>query len=355
MKFLAGICALASLTGAVSVDLAKRDTPLEVRLEESGNSGVKGYLTNKGNEAVKILTAGTFLDDRAVEKVHVYAGETKLAFDGIRLNMCTHYLEEEAFRVINAGETIEVDFDAGELHDLSPGGTFDVQAKGAFSTATLNSTTISGALPYSSNMLSTVVDGAQAASVHHIFQAKAKRTNLARDCSGTRRAATTTALQNCAKLANAAKKASLSTNSSAKNRLQKYFKSSSSKVTKKVSNVFSRIEKECASTTSGVSKYHCTDVYNACGPGVIAYTLPSQSFMVNCRIFFDQMPPTDKRCHAQDQQTTILHEMTHLTEVAGTEDYGGYGFDFIRSLTPAQNLNHADTYTLFSQSIFARC
>ncbi|KAM0326610.1 hypothetical protein ACHAQA_006479 [Verticillium albo-atrum] len=355
MKLFTGICTLASLASAVSVDLAKRDTPLEVRLEESGNSGVKGFLTNTGAEAVKVLTAGTFLDDRAVEKVQVYSGETKLAFDGIRLNMCTHYLEEDAFRVIEAGETIEVDFDAGELHDLSPGGTFDVQTKGAFSTASINSTVISGALPYSSNVLSTAVNGTEAAAVHHIFQAKAKRTNLAGDCTGTRRAVTTTAIKNCAKLATAAKTVAKSTARTDRTRLKKYFKSSSNSVSKTVSTVFSRIEKECTSTTSGVSSYHCTDVYNACGPGVIAYTLPSQSFMVNCRVFFDQMPPTDKRCHAQDQQTTILHEMTHLAEVAGTEDYGGYGFDFIRSLTPAQNLNHADTYTLFAQSIFARC
>ncbi|KAG7128128.1 Neutral protease 2 like protein [Verticillium longisporum] len=336
MKVLVAISSLALLAGAASVDLSARATPLVVRLEESGNSGIKGYLTNAGNKAVKLLTLGTFLDDRPVEKVEVFSGE-------------------DAFRVINAGETVEVDFDAGELHDLSPGGTFDVQTKGAFSTATLNSTVISGALPYSSNVLSTVVNGSEAAAVHHTFQSKAKRTDLAGDCTGTRRAVTTTAIKNCAKLATAAKTAAQNTNRSSKSRLQKYFKSSSAKVSKQVSTVFGRIEKECCSTTSGVSSYHCTDIYNACRTGVIAYTLPSQSFMVNCRIFFDQMPPTDKRCHSQDQQTTILHEMTHLTEIAGTEDYGGYGFDFVRSLTPAQNLNHADTYTLFAQSIFARC
>ncbi|CRK19661.1 hypothetical protein BN1708_012721 [Verticillium longisporum] len=355
MKVLVAISSLALLAGAASVDLSARATPLVVRLEESGNSGIKGYLTNAGNKAVKLLTLGTFLDDRPVEKVEVFSGDSKVAFDGVRLNMCTHYLQEDAFRVINAGETVEVDFDAGELHDLSPGGTFDVQTKGAFSTATLNSTVISGALPYSSNVLSTVVNGSEAAAVHHTFQSKAKRTDLAGDCTGTRRAVTTTAIKNCAKLATAAKTAAQNTNRSSKSRLQKYFKSSSAKVSKQVSTVFGRIEKECCSTTSGVSSYHCTDIYNACRTGVIAYTLPSQSFMVNCRIFFDQMPPTDKRCHSQDQQTTILHEMTHLTEIAGTEDYGGYGFDFVRSLTPAQNLNHADTYTLFAQSIFARC
>ncbi|RBQ97784.1 hypothetical protein VDGD_20152 [Verticillium dahliae] len=45
--------------------------------------------------------------------------------------------------------------------------------------------------------------------------------------------------------------------------------------------------------------------YNPCKPGVIAYALPSQSFMVNSDTFFNQMPPTSSRCHAQDQQRTI--------------------------------------------------
>lgn len=41
--------------------------------------------------------------------------------------------------------------------------------------------------------------------------------------------------------------------------------------------------------------------------------------------------------------------MTHLRQIKGTSDYGGYGYNFVRSLSAAQNLNHADTYTLFAQ------
>ncbi|PNH52688.1 hypothetical protein VD0003_g4632 [Verticillium dahliae] len=44
-----------------------------------------------------------------------------------------------------------------------------------------------------------------------------------------------------------------------------------------------------------------------------------------------------------------------MSQIAGTSDCGGYGYNFVQSLTAAQNLNHADTYTLFAQSIFARC
>jgi deuterolysin len=47
--------------------------------------------------------------------------------------------------------------------------------------------------------------------------------------------------------------------------------------------------------------------------------------------------------------------MTHLRQVKGTSDYGGYGYQFVRSLSAAQNLNHADTYTLFAQGMLPRC
>ncbi|EEY16385.1 neutral protease [Verticillium alfalfae VaMs.102] len=351
MKLLTGLSALASLASAASVDLDKRDTPLEVKLENSGNSGVKAYLTNNGAEAVKLFTTGTFLDEKAVEKVEVYSVDSKLAFDGIRLTVSTVGLTEESFKIVKAGETIEMEFDAAELHDLSAGGDYEILTKGAFSTAELDSTVISGVLPYSSNSLSSKVDGIKAATTHKNFQDIAKRTTVSSDCTGTRRSATITAINKCASLASAARAAATSDTA----RLQEYFKSSSSSVSSRVAAVFSRIEEECGSTTSGISTYHCTDVYNSCKPGVIAYTLSSQSFMVNCDKFFNQMPPTSSRCHAQDQQTTILHEMTHLSQIAGTSDYGGYGYNFVQSLTAAQNLNHADTYTLFAQSIFARC
>lgn len=82
---------------------------------------------------------------------------------------------------------------------------------------------------------------------------------------------------------------------------------------------------------------------------MLAYTYPSTSQMVNCPLFFSGLTALSRTCHAQDQATTVLHEMTHLSQVKGTTDYGGYGYNFVRSLTAAQNLNHADTYTLFAQ------
>src|SRR5690242_17345293 len=49
MKFLASLSAIVSLASAASVDLAKRNTPLEVKLVQNGNSGVHAALTNTGS------------------------------------------------------------------------------------------------------------------------------------------------------------------------------------------------------------------------------------------------------------------------------------------------------------------
>ena len=64
---------------------------------------------------------------------------------------------------------------------------------------------------------------------------------------------------------------------------QEYFKSTSSSTISKVKQVFNNVVSECGSSTSGVSKTYCTDVYgNGCSSNVLAYTLPSGSYIVNC-------------------------------------------------------------------------
>lgn len=146
----------------------------------------------------------------------------------------------------------------------------------------------------------------------------------------------------------------------------------------------------------------------AAGSGVIAYTVPGLSAMAYCSIFWN-LPAMPSGCYTQTRGSTAVHEVTvrtfflfpivhsartgltmdlryrvfwqgnrltdepqHLSQIAGTSDYGGYGktlaedghglhasgllgYNFVRSLSAAQNLNHADTYTLFAQSIYAGC
>ena len=308
------LATLATLASGFSLN----DSPLNVELEFTGNTAVKALIKNTGSEDLKLFKTGTFLDDSHVEKVEVFKAEEKVPFDGLRLRVSTKNLEESAFQILPAGETIEASFDIAVAHDLSAGGDFKVLTEGAFAYANLDSTEIAGAVPFISNSV---------------------------DCTGTRRTATITALNNCASLARTA-----ATNAQSNNaKMTEYFKSSTASTKNTVATVFNNIASQCGSTTSGSSRYYCSDILSACSNGVLAYTYPATSQMVNCPLFFSGLSALSSTCHAQDQATTVLHEMTHLTSVKGTSDYGGYGYNFVRSLSASQNLNHADTYTLFAQ------
>ncbi|KAI0469340.1 neutral protease [Xylaria cf. heliscus] len=344
MKFASAVSALATAASAASVSIGKLVSRLDVKIEMVGNTGVKASITNKGAEDLKVFKTGSFLDKRPTEKVRVTQGKSKVPFTGIRLRVKQTGLNESAFQLIPAGQTVEAEFDIAQLHDLSAGGAFDLVSEGALQYAEAGSNKITGSVPYSSNLISASIDGLAASRVFKFFHAKAKRQDVQSDCSGSEQSATVAGINACADLA----KQAASVAESDDDKLAEYFKNADAETRSYVVDVFNNVAAECGSTSSG-APYYCSDVYGACEDGVIAYTLPSEGYMVNCPIFFDELPSASSECHAQDQQTTVLHETTHLTSVAGTDDYGGYGYAFVQSLSAAQNLNHADTYTLFAQ------
>ncbi|KAI0432673.1 Deuterolysin metalloprotease family-domain-containing protein [Xylaria sp. FL1042] len=235
-------------------------------------------------------------------------------------------------------------------HDLSAGGAISMVSEGALQYAKSGSTQIIGSIPYSSNLLSTTIDGLAASKVFKTFHTKMKRQEVQSDCTGSEESATVDAINACADLAQQA----ASVAESDDDKLIEYFKNADSSTRSTVVDVFNAVASECGSTSSG-APYYCSDVYNACEDGVIAYTLPSEGYMVNCPILFSDLSAASSTCHDQDQQSTVVHETTHLSSVAGTDDYGGYGYDFIMSLSAEENLSHADTYALFAQSIYAGC
>ncbi|KAI0392270.1 neutral protease 2-like protein [Xylariaceae sp. FL0594] len=345
MKFLGNVALFTSIVSAAS--LGKSTGPLAVQIEKVGNSGLKATITNTGSEALKVLKTGTILDSAPVEKVQVFQGSNKVDFQGIRLRLANQPFAEEAFQVIPAGEAVEVSFDAAELHDLAASGAYDFVAEGALSYASaVDSTEIAGVVPYVSNTVTAQVDGAEAAQSRAAFMNK--RTAVQSDCTGSKATATKNAVSACRSFAAAASSAALSNSA----KVNEYFKSTS--VGSTVAAVFGRVISECGSTSSGVSRTYCTDVYGACSSNVLAYTLPSGSYIVNCPLYFSALPGVTGTCHAQDQATTTLHEVTHLTQIKGTQDLG-YGYSAATKLSSSQALNNADSYALFANAIHVGC
>lgn len=258
-------------------------------------------------------------------------------------------MAEDAFQTLAAGESVEAEFDPAEVHDLSTGGDFDFLVRGTFLTASADSTAIDGFVPFDSNLLKSHVDGAAAGKVRRDFtEAIQKRTVIQSDCTGTRGTAQRTALTNCAAVA---RRAATAATSGAAAKLTEYFKSSTSATRSTVAAVFNAAATECGSTTSGVSTQYCTDVLGYCTSQVLAYTVPAQSLMVSCPLYFSALTGLSSQCHAQDQATTTLHETTHLRQIKGTAD-NGYGYTAIQGLSSAQSLNNADSYALFANGMF---
>ncbi|KAF7540336.1 hypothetical protein G7054_g1462 [Neopestalotiopsis clavispora] len=342
MHLAACLVSMAAVAKAVSVNLDRRALSLDVKLEMAGNTAVKAIITNNGADDLKIFKTGTLLEDIATEKINVFQADSKVSFEGIRLRVSTASLEEDAFQTIRAGEIVTREFDIAHMHDLSSGGPFDIVASGAISFADVNGTEILGSVPLNSQTLSIQVDGTEAQAARSAFLER--RTVVQSDCTSSKKTAVTTAINNCRSWATKAQSAA-----NAGTKLTEYFKSSSSSVVSTVSGVFSKMASECGSTTSGISKTYCSDVYGACSSGVLAYTLPSGSYVAYCDLFFTALSPVTSTCHAQDQAGTVVHETTHLSQIKGTQDYGVYGYSAVRSLSASQNLNHADTYALYAQ------
>ncbi|KAI2633438.1 neutral protease 2-like protein [Xylaria nigripes] len=344
MKFIGKLALLASLASAASI--GKRSSPLDVQIEQVGNSGVKATIKNSGSEDLKLLKTGSILDSAPVEKIRVYQGDSKIGFTGIRLRIGNSGFAEDSFQTIPAGQTIEVSFDAAELHDITKNGDYNFVANGMLSYAAAGSTEIAGVIPYTSNTITATVDGAEAAKARAKFVHK--RTAIQSDCSSSKLRVVENALSNCATLSLASAEAALSDSAL----MVEYFGTTS--VASEVAQVFSNVADECSSDTRGYSATYCTDVLYSCTSNVLAYTLPSADLIVYCDLFYSALPGVTGTCHGQDQATTALHETTHLTEVAGTDDLG-YGYDAATRLSTQEALYNADSYALFANAVYVGC
>ncbi|PHH89739.1 hypothetical protein CDD83_5391 [Cordyceps sp. RAO-2017] len=329
-------------------------SPIDVKLEMVNGSQAKATFTNKGPTSLKVLKTGSIFDEMAAEKVKIWSGETPVEFRGAVFQLSTENLTEEDFQRLEPNAPVSVTIDIAQLHDLSAGGKFGVMADGALSVAAEQGTELTGSVAFTSNRLEADVDGpAAAAALAKFSEQPERRTDLLDDCRGDRLQVASRVLPECAQLARAAARAARSGPAA---KMTEYFTSSSRRPRRTVADVFDKVARECGSTRTGASTYHCRDPFRSCGPKVLAYTMPDRSTMVYCDLYHQSLREQNQRCHAQDKVGVNVHEITHLRQVKGTSDLGGgYGYAFVRSLRRQDNLRHADTYSLFAQSIQARC
>jgi len=88
----------------------------------------------------------------------------------------------------------------------------------------------------------------------------------------------------------------------------------------------------------------------SCRPGTIAYYKKgSEGSVVLCPEFFYNNADVAQRCFQQDQPSSVIHEMTHVPFIMGTEDYSDYTMRGVQMLPAVSNLGDANTYQFFAQ------
>ncbi|XWW95502.1 hypothetical protein V2A60_003462 [Cordyceps javanica] len=358
MRFLSPFAlATLALTSPHPQEIRRTNSPLELRIEMDGNSKVRAVLTNRGSKDLHLLKTGTLLGSAPVEKARVYNGtvhpDNAVEFNGVRLQVATSELGLADFHTLGAGDSVTTDFDLAHMHDLSAGGEYHVELSGELPTVAVSSGEVDGSVAYHSNRLSIRVDGVAAGHTASSYRrGLERRTRVQGGCRGRRLQTTQAALASCVKIATAASKAASGGPAS---KMHEYFKAADNGTRRVVADVFARIARECGTVNGGRSDYYCRDKYGHCKPTVLAYTMMEKDAMCYCERYFRTLPAHTKKCHGRDQPTTNIHEMTHLRRIKGTSDFNGYGYGTVQNLTREQNLNHADTYTLFALAIELKC
>ncbi|TVY13229.1 Neutral protease 2-like protein [Lachnellula arida] len=311
---------LASVANAAFLQNGKRDTGLEVTLTaaEGSAADVVATVKNVSTESLNLLTLGTFLDAAPVQKLAVVDEAS-----GSNPFLLMSFMDPNS----------------------NSSGNYSFSAEGAIPFAIGDSKELTdNAVTYKTNVLTMAVDG-EAAKLRPkaIPEISLAERTVQSGCTTPNKAATTAALSSCASLARAASTAATSGSSS---KFSEYFSSS---VRSTVATRLSAVATQCGSTTSGGTKYYCTDVYSYCESNVLAYTIPSTNEIVNCLLYYSDLPLLSSTCHAQDRATTSLHEMTHApaTYSPGTDD-NAYGYSASIALSSASAVLNADTYALYA-------
>ncbi|EEP78915.1 predicted protein [Uncinocarpus reesii 1704] len=347
------VLALASQALAFPLnDLPTTDSGLEVKLTSVGNTRMKAVLTNTADHDLSFLKFNTFFDDAPTQKVRIAKDGSLVPFNGIHRYYNIDDLPQEAFIPLAPGESVEAEFDIAETSDLSAGGSYKIFASGVIPIVAGPGIKVTSAVSFSTDEMTVDVDGAEAAQVQSALPEATldKRTRIDRNtCTGNYYNALARALQTAAGYASRAAQAA-----QAGNRFQEFFKTTSPQVRQNVAARFSAIAQECRSPSGGRTTYHCQDVYRACQQGIIAYTIPARSAVVNCPPYW-RLPAVVNQGFAPDMGYVVVHEFAHAPSIfrPGTVDHA-YGYAQCVRLNSQQALSNADNYALFAAAASRR-
>lgn len=352
-----GISALALATPARRAPALEISLSAPKSVSSIDNITVTAAVTNTGSEAVKVIKYGTVLDSGLpTASFQVSKAGKPAKFTGVKLMVDPDALDDSAFVVIGAGETVTVEHEVASLYDFETLGlgTFTFTPKTSFQVvddqdASLNKFKIAAAeitVDVQSDVARREIPGPTTTT-------KEKRSTVS--CSNASQSSFIAASYTEGK-ALASIAASYISSNSGGSLYRSYFGTTS---TSTVRTKFTNVANENTSSRT----LSCSDPYSVCSGGVIAYTLLSGvNPIYYCSIFYNEVT-TSRLCSGTSVASrnirggTTLHELTHAT--SGTDDIG-YGCSYDQSLAssnPSQAAINADNYNCFATQVYAstRC
>ena len=326
-----------TLTVVSAQDNLKLEFAQQKQNVESGIITVS--ITNESSEPLKVLTWNTpFEKTLSADLFQIQNGKNRSQYLGIMVKRGTP--TEADYTLLNAGETRTVSVELAKYYKMEVKGNYEVSYKGSFRSLTKNA----------KQKESSVLHKTSNPSINISFTPSQKKTvtTTKNKVNPTFNSCTTSERNKLNIAHNAAitiaRNASQTMNSASANttgeRYSTWFGAPSSirqsTVTSHFSNIYSTLD------TQNIS-FDCT-----CTDSYYAYVYPSQPYTIYLCNAFWGANVTGK----DSQSGTLVHEVSHFTIVANTDDYE-YGYSASKALAvsdPSKAMFNADNHEYFAEN-----
>ncbi|TFK95255.1 hypothetical protein BDV98DRAFT_537863 [Pterulicium gracile] len=353
---LFSLATLALVAGALATPL-KRDSGLvvsvtanDVNVASIADLAITAKIENTGSADVKILNFATIFDaerpTRSFTVLKEGEADEHVKFIGVSLNVDLTLVDDSAFTVIPAGESVTVVHkNLAELYDFESAGTgaFTFEPVTIFQIEDGNSLApVDNLITLNSTSNTVTID--VTSDVKRREVANEKRATIT--CTNTSQRA-----QIQSSYTEAKSLATISANwisSNSGNALYSAYFGTNSATT--VRSRFTAIANENSSSRT----LNCSDPYGACSGGVIAYMLIATTNIYFCSPFWSNVAHP-RLCSGTTvaqrniRGGTTLHELSHA--VASTTDVT-YGCSANQGLSVANKLRNADNYNCFAAQVY---
>jgi peptidyl-Lys metalloendopeptidase len=311
----AGAAPKSALSVTISADKASYSASDAVMLTVT--------ITNTGKNTAKVLKWFTPAEDVEEALFKVSANGSPVAYTGAHYKRPTPTGND--YVTLKSGESLTRTVDLSAFYDLTASGVYEIEYD-------------ADAFGMASNKVQVAVEGRAAPEIVVVPEAVSGSTSFTK-CTTSQQADLTTARANASTYAANALSYLNSINSSTQ-RYAYWFGTYSSANDTKVTSNFSKISS--AMDTASVT-FNC-----GCKKSAYAYVYSNQPYTIYlCRAFW-----TAPALGTDSKAGTLIHEMSHFTVVAGTNDYA-YGQSAAHNLAltnVSQAIANADNHEYFAEN-----